>query len=81
LTTFQVQDAEPLLGREIAQSTLKLEWGGLLDSDGILIAKIAQDSAPVCFERLCHWSSLWTVYAAELVLEYPRLWEFICSPK
>jgi hypothetical protein len=30
----------------------------LLDTDGLLIAKIAQDSVSVCFERLCHWSSL-----------------------
>jgi hypothetical protein len=29
----------------------------LLDADGLLIAKIAQDSVSVCYERLCHWSS------------------------
>jgi hypothetical protein len=48
---------QPNIGRDIAQSTLKLGWGGLLDTDGVLIAQIAQDSVSVCFERLCHWSS------------------------
>jgi hypothetical protein len=28
-----------------------------LDTDWLLIAKIAQDSVSVCFERLCHRSS------------------------
>jgi hypothetical protein len=28
-----------------------------LDTDGLLIAKIAQDSVSICFERLCHGSS------------------------
>jgi hypothetical protein len=36
---------------------IELRWGGLLDTDGLLIAKIAYDSSSVCFERLCHWSS------------------------
>jgi len=30
-----------LLGHDIAQTPIKLRWGGLLDTDGLLIAKIA----------------------------------------
>src|SRR5580693_1929512 len=66
---FRCRTPDQLLGRDIAQSTLELGWGRLLDTDGLLIAKIAQDSLSVFFKRLCHWSSRWTVNAAELVFE------------
>ena len=32
---------DQLLARDIAQTPVELRWGGSLDSDGILIAKIA----------------------------------------
>jgi len=41
LTTFQVQDAGSILGADIAQTPIELRWGGLLYTDGLLIAKIA----------------------------------------
>ena len=52
---FRCRTPDQLLGCDIAQSTLELGWGSLLDTDGLVIAKIAQDSVSVCFERLCHW--------------------------
>src|SRR5271163_486983 len=54
---FRCGTPDQLLGRDIAQSTVELGWSGLLDADGILIAKIAQDAVSVGFEGLCHWSS------------------------
>jgi hypothetical protein len=38
---FRCRAPDHLLGRDIAQTPIELRWGGLLDTDGLLIAKIA----------------------------------------
>ena len=41
LTTFRCRTPDQLLGHDIAQTPIELRWGGLLGTDGLLIAKIA----------------------------------------